>query len=79
MPNKNKRELDKRPSFTNRISLKDFIEFYWLKEELVDFCRKEGLKRSGNKIEISNRIESYLQTLYVQVFFIKINNSLSIF
>ncbi len=54
--------MDKRPELNNKISPKDFRDFYWLKEELVLFCRKEGLKKSGGKIEIANRIEKYLET-----------------
>jgi hypothetical protein len=33
-----------------------------LKEELIDFCRQEGLSRRGGKIEIADRIEHYLRT-----------------
>ncbi len=54
--------MDKRPPLDKEISLKDFKEFYWLKEELVQFCRTENLKRGGSKIELARRIENYLLT-----------------
>ena len=54
--------MDKRPILNKQISIKDFQEFYWLKQELVKFCRSEGLKTTGGKIEISERIKSYLET-----------------
>jgi len=54
--------MDKRPNLNKHISPKDFREFYWLKEELIKFCRAEGLKTSGSKIEITKRIDKFLQT-----------------
>jgi len=59
---KKKMKMDNRPTLNNEISTKDFQEFYWLKEELVSYCRAEGLKTTGGKIEISKRIENYLET-----------------
>lgn len=59
---KKDQKTDKRPLLTKDISLRDFKDFYWLKEELVQFCRREGIKRSGGKMEIANRIEYYLRT-----------------
>lgn len=53
--------MDKRPKLDKYISVKDFRDFYWLKEELVQFCRTEQLKTSGGKIEIAHRIEHYLE------------------
>ena len=48
--------MDTRPILNKTISIKDLKEFYWLKEELVKFCRIEGLKTTGGKIEITKRI-----------------------
>ena len=53
---------DKRPNLNKSISIKDFKDFYWLKVELVDFCREIGISSSGGKIEIANRITEYLET-----------------
>lgn len=54
--------MEKRPLLNNRISVTDFRDFYWLKKELVVFCREQGLKTNGGKIDISNRIKHYLET-----------------
>lgn len=51
-----------RPNLTKDISINSFTDFYWLKEELQSFCRENGISASGSKIEISDRIETYLRT-----------------
>ncbi|MBE6496664.1 MAG: hypothetical protein E7Z78_09535 [Methanobrevibacter thaueri] len=40
----------------------DFKQYYFLKEDLKDFCRSEGLKISGSKQDLENRIIHYLAT-----------------
>ena len=42
------------------MSIKDFKDYYWLKEELQNFCRGNGISASGSKLEISERIETFL-------------------
>ncbi len=49
-----------RPNLTKEISIKDFKDYYWLKEELQNFCRENGMSASGSKLEISDRIETFL-------------------
>src|SRR5690554_6931278 len=51
-----------RPNLDKSISLDDFNDFYWLKEELVDFCKRVGISTSGSKIQISDRIRHYILT-----------------
>ncbi|SNZ10102.1 hypothetical protein SAMN05421503_1537 [Terribacillus aidingensis] len=51
-----------RPELTKDISIQDFQDFYWLKEELQHFCREHAISASGSKLEISDRIEVFLQT-----------------
>lgn len=51
-----------RPILNNRISIKDFKDFYWLKVELTEFCRAYKINYGGGKIEISNRIEEFIET-----------------
>ncbi|MFJ8260354.1 DUF6434 domain-containing protein [Rummeliibacillus sp. NPDC094406] len=51
-----------RPTLTKEISVQSFKDFYWLKEELQTFCRKNGISASGSKIEITDRIETFLRT-----------------
>ena len=54
--------MAERPSLDKHLDSKTFREFYYLKEELVDFCRKYGLPVSGGKIEITDRIAWFLDT-----------------
>ena len=52
----NKHELNKE------LSSAEFKEYYFLKEELKEFCRNEGLKVSGSKNQLEERIIYYLDT-----------------
>lgn len=54
--------MQNRPILDKNLDSKTFREFYYLKEELVDFCRKNRLPTSGGKIEITDRIAHYLDT-----------------
>ena len=40
----------------------EFLSYYRLKEELVQFCRKNGLPTSGGKQELTDRIACFLDT-----------------
>ncbi|MFC0302021.1 DUF6434 domain-containing protein [Virgibacillus soli] len=51
-----------RPTLTKEISVQRFQDFYWLKEELQSFCRGNGISATGSKIEITERIETFLRT-----------------
>lgn len=53
---KERHELDKH------LDSETFRGFYYLKEELVDFCRENRLPTSGGKIEITDRIAYFLET-----------------
>ncbi|PLS15435.1 cytoplasmic protein [Bacillus sp. M6-12] len=50
-----------RLNLTKDLSVESFKNFYWLKEELQSFCRENLISASGSKIEISNRIETFLR------------------
>lgn len=39
-----------------------FRSFYYLKEELIDFCRSNGLPTSGKKMENADRIAIFLES-----------------
>ena len=47
---------------TRDLNPDEFRQYYFLKEELKDFCRFEGLKVSGSKQDLENRIIHYLST-----------------
>ncbi len=44
------------------LNAEEFKQYYFLKEELKDFCRSEGLKVSGSKQDLENRVIHYLKT-----------------
>lgn len=54
--------MNNKPELNKKISIQDFRDFYWYKEELIDFCRSENLDKRGGKIELANRIEKFLET-----------------
>ena len=51
-----------RPNLDKNLKSEDFKEYYFLKEELKDFCKKEGLRVSGSKNDLEKRIIYYLDT-----------------
>ena len=51
-----------RPPLTANLTSEEFKEYYFLKEELKDFLRSEGLKVSGSKNDLEERIIHYLDT-----------------
>lgn len=44
------------------MSVEAFCDHYYLKEELIEFCRNTGLSTSGSKSDINERIIHYLRT-----------------
>jgi len=54
--------MKNRPTLSHDLDGKTFREFYYLKAELVSFCKANGLPSSGGKIDITNRISHYLDT-----------------
>lgn len=51
-----------RPVLDKNLDSAAFRSFYYLKEELVNFCREHGLPASGGKTEITDRIAHFLDT-----------------
>ncbi|RUL53544.1 DUF6434 domain-containing protein [Lysinibacillus antri] len=51
-----------RPELTKNITLQNFNDFYWLKEELQSFCKEVGMSASGSKMELTERIQTFLTT-----------------
>lgn len=50
------------PELTKDLNPDEFKEYYFLKEELKDFCRQENLKLSGSKKDLEKRIVYYLES-----------------
>lgn len=54
--------MEQRPKLDKHLDAETFRSFYYLKEELVDFCRMYHLPISGGKIELTDRIACFLET-----------------
>lgn len=55
-------QMIERPALDKHLDSKTFRDFYYLREELIDFCRENGLPVSGGKLEIADRIAYFLET-----------------
>ncbi|MBQ8922943.1 MAG: SAP domain-containing protein [Oscillospiraceae bacterium] len=54
--------MSDRPELSRDISAEVFRNYYYLKEELVKFCRKYDLQTTGSKQELTDRIAYFLET-----------------
>ena len=54
--------MQERPHLDKALDGKTFREFYYLKAELVCFCRENGLPAAGGKAELTDRIAYFLDT-----------------
>ena len=54
--------MNERPVLDKSLDGETFRKWYWLKEELVLFCRENGLPASGGKNELAERIAHFLDT-----------------
>ena len=59
--------MGERPELKIGLKGETFRNFYYLKEELVDFCRKNNLPTSGGKLELTDRIATFLDTGNVMI------------
>jgi len=51
-----------KPVLDIKINPSIFINYYWLKKELIDFCRNYSLPVNGSKKDLTKRIFKYLST-----------------
>ena len=54
--------MSDRPALDCSLDSKTFGQYYYLKEELIGFCRKNGLPAGGSKGELTERIAYFLDT-----------------
>lgn len=54
--------MSERPILDRNLDSNTFRDFYYLKEELVNFCRENDIPVSGGKVEITDRIAYFLDT-----------------
>jgi hypothetical protein len=51
-----------KPKLARQITVADFKSHYWLKAELLGFCKANALSMAGSKQEIAERIEVFITT-----------------
>ena len=54
--------MSERPKLDMGLNGETFRNYYYLKKELIDFCRKNNLPVSWSKVELADRIEYFLNT-----------------
>ena len=54
--------MDGRPELSTSLNGESFRKWYWLKEELADFCRANDLPATGSKTDLTDRIAYFLDT-----------------
>ena len=54
--------MNERPELNMELDAVTFRSFYYLKKELIDFCRENRLPASGSKTELTDRIAHFLDT-----------------
>jgi hypothetical protein len=50
-----------RPKLSKDLEVKNFEKNYWLKEELVEFCKQNNISTSGSKENVEKRIVRFLR------------------
>lgn len=55
-------QMSERPELNKKLDAVTFRSFYYLKQELTDFCKENGLLASGSKAELTDRIAYFLDT-----------------
>ena len=54
--------MNERTELNKELDAAAFRSFYYLKRELADFCKENGLPASGSKAELTDRIARFLDT-----------------
>lgn len=54
--------MSERPELSSIMDVRTFREYYYLKEELIAFCKKNDLQTVGSKTELTERIANFLDT-----------------
>lgn len=54
--------MSERPILDHNLDSNTFRKYYYLKEELIDFCRENNIQATGGKIELTDRIAEFLET-----------------
>ncbi len=52
--------MSTRPPLTAALPPEEFADHYWLKSELIGFCRQAGISAAGSKQQLNTRITALL-------------------
>ncbi len=52
--------MESKPKLNKQIDLIHFKNHYWLKAELINFCREQGIAATGSKKALEERIETFI-------------------
>jgi hypothetical protein len=50
-----------RPPLDDGIGASDLCDYYWMKAELVDWCRRRGIPSGGGKLELIERMTRFIE------------------
>lgn len=59
-------QISIRPHLTKSLAAVTFKSFYWEKKELLEFCVANKIPAQGSKLELSERIEHFLDAGTIQ-------------
>lgn len=54
--------MENKPILRNDLDADTFKAYYYLKSELVSFCKENNLQTCGNKNELTDRVFKFLKT-----------------
>lgn len=54
--------MSTKPILNNQLNYEEFEKYYYLKEELIRFCKLNNLPSQGSKIELTKTISYFLKT-----------------
>ena len=57
--------MNERTELNKELDAAAFRSFYYLKQELADFCKENGLPTTSSKAELTDRIAHFLDTVNV--------------
>ena len=63
-----------RPKVDTNLTREEFLSYYYLKTELMDFCKANNISAVGSKSELTKRVSDFLDSGKVEKAYKKANN-----
>lgn len=54
---------DERPKLNKELNAKVFRNYYYLKEEMINFCRINNIPCTGSKEDLSEKLRLFFQVI----------------